>query len=229
MKTALVTGATSGIGLEIARSLASKNFTVFLGGRSAERLASAAEEFHHSARVFPVLMDVSSGWSLDAAFNEVAQRTGSLDVLVNNAAVLIDKFKPLLSFSRDEVEETFRTNALAPFFVTQKFLPLLPRGGRVIQISSNAGSVTRGIHEFAPLYSASKTMLNVLSLHLMKPLLERGIAINLVDPGRVQTRMGGQDAPRTVEQGADTAVWLATDAPTDITGKFFRDRKEVPF
>jgi NAD(P)-dependent dehydrogenase (short-subunit alcohol dehydrogenase family) len=230
MKHALVTGATSGIGLEIARSLAEQGFKVFVTGRSKESLEAAMTSLSGVTRqVVPVMMDVSSTSSIQTAFTKVTEITQQLDVLINNAGVLIEKFKPLLDFTPEVVHETFNVNALAPFFVTQTFLPLIPPGGRVINMSSNAASITHGVHEFAPLYSASKTAENALTLHLVKPLQQRGIAINLVCPGRVKTRMGGEDAPRTLKQGADTPVWLATEASIEITGKFFRDREEMPF
>lgn len=229
MKHALVTGATAGIGLQIARNLADQGFKVFLTGRSQEGLDAAMTSLAiYNGQVIPVMMDVTSTSSIHEAFTQVSAMTRTLDVLINNAGVLIEKFKPLLDFSPEAVHETFNVNALAPFFVTQTFLPLIPEGGRVINMSSNAASISHGVHEFAPLYSASKTAENALTLHLVKPLKERGIAINLVCPGRVKTRMGGEDAPRSLQQGADTPIWLATEAPLTLTGKFFRDRIEMP-
>jgi len=114
-----------------------------------------------------------------------------------------------------------------PFFVSQTFLPLIPRGGKIINISSGAGSICGGISGYAPLYSASKTAENALTLHLAQALKARGIAVNLVCPGWVRTDMGGPGAARPVEKGAETPVWLATEAPGNLTGKFFRDKKET--
>ena len=172
-------------------------------------------------------MDVGDVNSIRTAFAFIRDTTPSLDVLVNNAAIAIDEERKLLDLNPDDVYATFSVNAFGPFFVTQTFLPLLPRGGRIINISSGAGSICGGVSNYAPLYSASKTAENALTLHLANALKPKGIAVNLVCPGWVRTDMGGVNASRSVDKGAETPVWLATEVSTNITGRFFRDKKEV--
>ncbi|MBK5269868.1 MAG: SDR family NAD(P)-dependent oxidoreductase, partial [Bacteroidia bacterium] len=173
------------------------------------------------------VMDVGDVNSIMSAFASVKDTIKNIDVLINNAGILIDENKPLLDFLPSEIQQTFSINALGPFFVSQIFLPLIQRGGRIINISSGAGSICGGISNYAPVYAASKTAENALMLHLAQALKSRGIAVNIVCPGWVRTDMGGRTATRSVEKGAETPVWLATEAPENLTGKFFRDKKEI--
>lgn len=227
-KTSLITGANKGIGYEIARQLGKRGFRVIVSGRDDVRIRKAADELlGMSINAVPLIMDVGDVKSIHRAFQSIRERVGRLDILINNAAIAISDQQGLLDFSPEEVQMTFSVNALGPFFVTQTFLPLIPEGGRVINISSGAGSICGGISSYAPLYSASKTAENALTLHLARALKSRSIAVNLVCPGWVRTDMGGPGATRSVEKGAETPVWLATEAPSELTGKFFRDKKEA--
>lgn len=228
-KTVLVTGANKGVGFEISRQLGQLGFRIILSGRDDTRVRKAVDALTHDRiSAIPLVMNVSNVTSIREAFDLIKKSIDRIDVLINNAAILIDENKPLLDFNSDEVHQTFSTNALGPFFVSQIFLPLIPRGGRIINISSSAGSICGGVGHYAPLYSASKTSENALVLHLANALKRKGIAVNLVCPGWVRTDMGGSTATRTVEKGAETPVWLATEASGDLTGKFFRDKKEIP-
>jgi NAD(P)-dependent dehydrogenase (short-subunit alcohol dehydrogenase family) len=126
------------------------------------------------------------------------------------------------------VTRTFQTNTFGPLEVTQAFLPYLRRAGtsRVVNVSSGFGQL-KGMSADAPGYSLSKLALNGLTIMFAASLRIDGIAVNSMCPGWVRTDMGGAGAPRSVEEGADTAVWLADEAPGELTGKIFRDRREI--
>lgn len=227
-QTVLITGANRGIGFEMARQLGSKGFHVILTARNKEKLQQAAGKLQSAAiAATPVVMDIADVNSIQTAAKLVQQQFNRIDVLINNAAILPAENKSILDFEPSEVIEAFHTNALAALFVTQAFLKLLPKGARVINISSGAGAIADGESGWAPLYSATKTAENAITIHLAAALKNKQIAVNAVCPGWVRTDMGGRHADRPVEKGAETPVWLATEAPLHITGKFLRDRKEI--
>ena len=227
-KTVLITGANKGIGFEVARQLGVLGMHVIVSGRDRGRVENAVAQLRKKEiDAVPLIMDVGDVNSVRGGFALIRKTISSLDVLINNAGIAIAEEKPLLDVSAEEVYTTFSVNAFGPLFVTQTFLPLLPRGGRIINISSGAGSICGGVSDYAPIYSASKTAENALTLHLAHALKPKGIAVNLVCPGWVRTDMGGPHASRSVEKGAETPVWLATEVSPDVTGKFFRDKKEV--
>ena len=230
MKTAIVTGANKGIGLEIARQLAEAGFRVVVSGRKERSVKEAALKLSkENDRVLPLTMDVSNVGSIRSAFEEISRCITHLDVLVNNAGILLDESKSILKVSPQIVNETFNTNILGPLLVTQIFAPLLGKGSRVINISSGAGEIGNGMSSYAPIYSISKTALNAVTCQLSIALKGKGIAVNAVCPGWVRTSMGGMLAPRSAKKGAETAVWLATDAPLTETGKFWRDKQQIPW
>lgn len=104
---------------------------------------------------------------------------------------------------------------------------MLRKGSRIINVSSDAGRILQGVSTWAPVYSLSKTTMNAITLQLAAALQPGGIAVNAMCPGWVKTDMGGSGASRSVDKGAETAVWLATEAAQSLTGKFFRDKKEI--
>ena len=150
-------------------------------------------------------------------------------MLVNNAGIIVDGDSAILEISDDLFRNTLETNTLGVLRVTRAFAPLLrkSKGPRVINVSSGGGQLTGGADGWAPAYCISKTALNGVTSQLATALPK--FAVNAVCPGWVRTDMGGQGATRSVEEGADTIVWLASDAPQDLTGRFLRDRKEIPW
>jgi NAD(P)-dependent dehydrogenase (short-subunit alcohol dehydrogenase family) len=218
----LITGAGKGIGLEIARQLAGRGCTVWLTARDEKRGEKAARSL--SGDVHFLRMDVSDHASIRVAVEQVS----SLDVLINNAAVLLDGDADLPKLKPNIVRETFESNVFAPLFVAQAFVPQLRKSKRprIINISSGGGQLSEP-STWAPAYCISKTALNGVTVGLSAALPD--FAVNSVCPGWVRTDMGGSAAPRSVEQGADTAVWLALDAPQTLTGKFLRDREVIPW
>lgn len=230
MKTALITGANKGIGYEVSRQLAAKGFHVFVGARNAKAGRKAAEEIGKKCgKVTFLEMDVADNDSVTKAAREFSNIEDHLDALVNNAGIVADGDEAILEISDDLFRKTLETNTLGALRVTRAFAPLLrkSKAPRVINVSSGGGQLTGGADGWAPAYCISKTALNGVTVQLAAALPK--IAVNSVCPGWVRTEMGGENASRSVEEGADTIVWLASEAPQDLTGKFLRDRKEIPW
>jgi NAD(P)-dependent dehydrogenase (short-subunit alcohol dehydrogenase family) len=228
MKTALVTGANKGIGHQVARQLGSKGFHVFVGARNLENGQKATEGLRKNGAMATVIpLDVSNSESIGNAVHLVSAATDHLDVLVNNAGVILEGDNSITRLDPKTVTMTFGTNTLGPLFVTQAFLPLLAKSKspRVINVSSGGGQLADGMDTWAPAYCLSKTALNAVTCLFAAAL--PNFSINSVCPGWVRTDMGGANATRSVEEGADTIVWLATEAPANLTAKFLRDRKVI--
>jgi NAD(P)-dependent dehydrogenase (short-subunit alcohol dehydrogenase family) len=225
---ALVTGANKGIGLEVVRQLAARQWRVFLTGRSLASVRKAASTI--GSPVTPVPLDVTSRVSIEAALHTVTQAVDHLDVLVNNAGILDHDEGSVFDLPAVRLRRMFETNTIGPLLVTQAFLPLIrkSRSGRIINVSSGAGQLS-DMGTWAPAYSISKTALNGVTGQFAAALKSANIAVNAVCPGWVKTDMGGRDAPRSVEQGAEAIVWLATEAPQSMTGLFVKDREPIPW
>jgi len=223
---ALITGANRGIGLEVARQLASRGWTVWVGARDKARGRKAASSLEGDAH--PLLIDVSNAASVKSAAEHLAGSTGCLDVLVNNAGVLLDADKSLLDLDDETLLATLQTNTLGVLRVTRAFLPMLRKSAapRIVNVSSGGGQLSDP-STWAPAYCLSKTALNGVTVQLAATL--PGFAVNSVCPGWVRTDMGGSAAPRSVEEGATGIVWLAADAPHTQTGGFFRDGQPIPW
>jgi NAD(P)-dependent dehydrogenase (short-subunit alcohol dehydrogenase family) len=228
-KTALVTGANKGIGFEVARQLARQGFRVFLGARNEKAGGTAAEKLREEGDVIFLKIDISDANSIRVAAEELSRQSDRLDVLVNNAGILLDEDKSALTITPDIFETTLRTNTLGPWLVAQAFAALLGKSQapRIVNVSSGGGQLEDGADGWAPVYCVSKTALNGVTVQLAAALPK--CAVNSVCPGWVRTEMGGEGADRSVGEGAATIVWLATEAPHDLTGKFVKDRKVIPW
>lgn len=230
MKTALITGSNKGIGHEVARQLAAKGFHVFVGARNAKAGSKATEEIAKKCGKATFLeIDVADSDSVATAAREFSKIEDHLDVLVNNAGIIVDGDDAILKISDDLFRKTIETNTLGALRVTRAFAPLLrkSKAPRVVNVSSGGGQLTGGADGWAPAYCISKTALNGVTVQLAAALPK--FAVNSVCPGWVRTEMGGENANRSVEEGAETIVWLPSEAPQDLTGKFLRDRKEIPW
>jgi NAD(P)-dependent dehydrogenase (short-subunit alcohol dehydrogenase family) len=226
--TALVTGATRGIGREVARQLAAKGWRVFIGARDLAKAEAAARELGLGAEA--LWLDVSSRESIHAAAANLSSRTERLDALINNAAILLDDSGPDVTTTEIEtLAATLETNVYGPLRLAQAFLPLLEKGRhrRIVNVSSGGGQLSEGMGTWAPAYCISKTALNAVTVQLHATLHPRGFCVNSVSPGWVRTAMGGPNAPLSVEEGADSIVWLAAEAPADLSGAFIRERQVI--
>jgi NAD(P)-dependent dehydrogenase (short-subunit alcohol dehydrogenase family) len=223
-RTALVTGANRGIGLEVCRQLAALGYRVMLTARDLSKAEAAAASLASSGDVVAAQLNVTHADSIAALAAE------PVDVLVNNAAILVDEDEDLLDLSAENLRATLETNLFAPIAVSQAFVPgmVARRYGRVVNVSSQAGQLA-SMSTYAPAYSMSKTALNAFTRQLAAATRGAGVLVNSACPGWVRTDMGGRNAPRSVEQGADTIVWLATLDAKGPTGGFFSDRKPIPW
>jgi NAD(P)-dependent dehydrogenase (short-subunit alcohol dehydrogenase family) len=225
-KTVLVTGANKGIGYEIVRQLLAKGHRVFLTARNSGAGQKAADRL--SGDVQFLQMDVTDDASIEKAATSFGQLSEGLDVLINNAAIYPDENLDILTVSREQLVKTFQTNTFGPLRVVSSFLPFLKKSNapRIINISSGYGALD-GLSQKVPSYCLSKLTLNGITIMLDQALGSEGIAVYVMCPGWVRTDMGGANATRSVEEGADTAVWLSLEAPQTLGGKFFRDREAI--
>jgi NAD(P)-dependent dehydrogenase (short-subunit alcohol dehydrogenase family) len=228
MQNALITGANKGIGLETARQLLKKGMHVIISGRDEAKLAEALKDLKAiNGEAEMVVMDVSNFKSVTAAAQVLAQRNIKLDVLINNAGILLREDRSLLSHEDEILKSTINTNSYGPLRVVHAFLPIMKSPGRIINLSSEGGSMSEPLGGWSPAYCVSKTMLNAITRHLAYELREKEIVVNAVCPGWVKTDMGGRSAPRSLEEGAETVVWAATEARLNLTGKFFKNKSEI--
>ena len=227
---ALVTGANKGIGFAIAQGLLSKGFEVILAVRSLDKAQTAAQKLESGGLVRAVQLDVTDDNSIQQAADHLSQELPHLSVLVNNAGIYPDEGVNILTISRELLQSAMNTNAFGVVRVTQALLPLLKQAdsARIINVSSGYGEID-SLSADVPSYCLSKLALNGATIMLAEALKSSGIAAYAICPGWVRTDMGGTGAPRSPEQGADTAIWLATEASFAQTGKFFRDRKEISY
>jgi NAD(P)-dependent dehydrogenase (short-subunit alcohol dehydrogenase family) len=236
-RVAVVTGGNRGIGFETCRQLARHGFRVILtsreeskGQEAAQRLRDEGGDVRHAS------LDVTDDESVGRLADFVRRSYGRLDVLVNNAGVFLDRTEGGAASTGDiarmvdTLKRTMETNVHGALRVTRALLPLMREHeyGRIVNVSSGMGQLTE-MNGGWPAYRVSKTALNALTRILADELKGTGIQVNSVCPGWVLTDMGGPEAPRTPEQGADTIVWLALRPDGGPTGAFFRDRKPIPW
>jgi NAD(P)-dependent dehydrogenase (short-subunit alcohol dehydrogenase family) len=234
-QVALVTGSNRGIGFEIAKQLSMKKIQVILTSRDSANGEAAARKIagDGAKKVVAMKLDVSNQVSVDNLSDEVEKTFGRLDILVNNAAILIDKDNVVASYADLEttVKTTLETNLIGAWRMCKAFIPLMKKNGfgRIVNISSGAGEfkymATSG--GYWPAYSVSMASLNALTVMLASELRGTNILVNAVCPGWVRTDMGGSNAPRSVEEGAATPVWLATLPDGGPTGHNFFDKKQI--
>jgi NAD(P)-dependent dehydrogenase (short-subunit alcohol dehydrogenase family) len=233
-QVALVTGSNRGIGFEIAKQLAMKKIEVILTSRDSANGEAAVRKIARDGvkKVVAMKLDVSNQVSVDNLLDNVEKTFGRLDILVNNAAILIDKHNVVASNADLEtVKATLETNLIGAWRMCKAFIPLMKKNsfGRIVNVSSGAGEfgymATSG--GYWPAYSVSKASLNALTVMLASELKGTNILVNAVCPGWVRTDMGGSNATRSVEEGAATPVWLATLPDGELTGHIFFDKKQI--
>ena len=222
-RIALITGANKGIGFEAARQIAAQGFLVLIGARDDAKGREAAQKITaNGGKAENIVIDVTSNASVAEAARSITEKYGRLDALVNNAGVNVEfsAGMPAPSATKvDDVKTTFETNVYGPIRVTQAFASLLrkTKGARIVNVSSTLGSLTSLSNPANPFYqlntaayNSSKTVLNAWTVAFAKEFLADGVAVNSICPGWVKTDMGGEGAPRSVEQGASIIVKLAT-------------------
>lgn len=231
-KVALITGANKGIGLETARQLAQKGYTVLVGARGAERGAKAAQTLNDEGLDAHFLqIDVTDAVSRQAAAQKVERDFGKLDVLINNAGIALDSVPPS-QLPSEIMRRTYDTNVFAPVAVIQEMLPLLRKSSaaRIVNLSNGLGSLAQNSdphweHAAVKLlaYNSSKTALNAVEVQFASELRDAGIKVNYADPGYVATDLNGHRGERTVQQGATATVRLATLPDDGPSGGFFNE------
>lgn len=238
-RVAVVTGANRGIGFEITRQLAKKNILVVLTSRKPDSGEIACKDLQKQelpVRYFK--LDVDHASDIIALGQFMEKEFGRCDILVNNAGIFLDKaatddpedYPSIFHAKIETIEKAIRTNVYGPLLLAQTIVPLMKKNGygRIVNMSSGMGQLTE-MNGGYPGYRFSKTGLNVLTRVFNDELEGENILINSMCPGWVKTDMGGVGATRSIPEGADTAVWLATLPDGGPRGKFFRDRKEIPW
>ena len=227
-RLALVSGGNRGIGLEVCRQLAERGYAVIMGSRDEENGRVAAEGLEWN--VIPQQLDVADAGSVDrmAAFLEDA--FGRLDILVNNAGISNDEGQRGVDADLDRVKESLEANLFGAWRLCEMAIPLMRRNGygRIVNVSTGLAAL-EDMGGGSPGYRVSKTALNALTRILASELRGSGVLVNAVNPGWVQTDMGGSGATRSVEEGAEALVWAATLPNSGPTGGFFQDRRPVPW
>ena len=239
-RIALITGANKGIGFETARQLGQQQITILLGSRDAskgEKAAAALRSEGLDARALP--LDVADKGSIQAAVQNVSKQFGLLDILINNAGVMVDdQTKKVSEQSLATWRATFETNVFGLIATTQAFLPLLRKSeaGRIVNLSSILGSNTlhtdpkSPIYDFKlPAYNVSKSAVNAYTVQLAYELRNTPIKVNAAHPGWVKTEMGGEGATMEIVDGAKTSVMLATLPADGLNGAYVHLGQTLPW
>ncbi|MEW6088210.1 MAG: SDR family oxidoreductase [bacterium] len=242
-RVALITGANKGLGFETSRQLALKGITVIMGARDVlkgENAAKILKDQKLDVEFFE--LDITNPNHIQNVKNYLEKKYGKLDILVNNAG-MANQEEPLFGNSVEAVSpaalrKIFDVNFFGQVELTQALLPLLKKGkaGRIVNVSSILGSLAiqsdfnSDLSQAKPFsYAASKTALNQFTVHLASALRNTNIKVNSAHPGWVKTDLGTDQAPMSPEEGAKTAVRLATLDSDGPTGKFFHFDNEIPW
>lgn len=226
-KLALVTGGSRGIGQATVKLLCQRNIKTLFTCRNPHDGQMTMMGLSRWARLLDFHpLELTDNDSVVALAAYVRRTYGYLDILINNAGVNYDTWQRASRVAIPEVEYTLDVNLMGPWRMCNSCIPLMlaQASGRIINVSSGAGTIENQDGS-TPAYSLSKNGLNMLTKSLAADLQGTGISVNAVDPGWVRTAMGGESAPKSPEEGADTIVWLATEADASVTGMFFHDRR----
>ncbi|MGW6914688.1 SDR family oxidoreductase [Kitasatospora sp. NPDC054939] len=241
-KTALVTGANKGIGYAIASGLGALGYRVAVAARNAARLESAVEKLRATGtEAFGVPLEVTDDQSVTEAAKLIEREAGRLDVLVNNAGISGEMgpgwVQDPTALDLDLLRTVMETNVLGVIRVTNAMLPLLRRSSspRIVNISSSVGSTTLQADPNTELgaimaaYAPSKALLNAVTVQYARKFADTDILINAACPGLCATDFTGFFGNRTPEQGAATAIRLATLPNDGPSGAFFNDQGTIPW
>lgn len=231
-RVAVVTGGYGGIGLAICEGLAKAGLRIILAGRNPNEGNACAEDLQAKGLdVVYAPLDVTRPEDIQRLSQFIDHKYGRLDVLVNNAGIFPDSAESdntLMTAKIETIQRGLETNVYGPIRLCQTLIPLMQRNqyGRIVNVSSGMGQLAE-MGGGSPAYRLSKTALNAVTCILSAELEGTNILVNSMCPGWVRTRMGGEEAPRSPQEGADTAIWLATLPDNGETGGFFRDRKSI--
>ena len=227
-RVALVSGGNRGIGLEVCRQLSERGITVVMGSRDGEQGRAAAAKL--SRDVLVRQLDVADPGSVERLSRSIEEEFGRLDILVNNAGISNDDGQRGVDADLDRVKEALEANLFGAWRLCEMAVPLMKRKGygRIVNVSTGLAAL-EDMGGGSPGYRVSKTALNALTRILASELRGSGILVNAVNPGWVQTDMGGSGATRSVEEGADALVWAATLPNNGPTGGFFQDGRPIPW
>ncbi|MBI1332995.1 MAG: SDR family NAD(P)-dependent oxidoreductase [Armatimonadetes bacterium] len=236
---ALISGANKGIGIETARQLGKLGYKVYLGARDIVKGEAAEAELKaEGLNVEFVLLDMSAPSTFQTVYNHIESLDGHLDVLVNNAGVILDFGVTPSELPIEKLKETFDVNFFAQVELTQLLLPLIKKSlaGRIVNVSSILGSLTLNSDPTSALgdwrslgYNSSKAALNAFTTLLAFELRNTKIKVNSAHPGWVKTDLGGPNALLDLEDGAKTSVWLATLPDDGPTGGFYHLQAKLPW
>lgn len=225
-RTAFVTGANRGIGLEVCNQLGAEGAKIIMGVRDPSGAKNQLDELIKSGIDAAIVkIDVSDADSIHEVTSSKLER---IDVLINNAAVL-DRARNIFSLEDGEFDRIIRTNLIGAALLAKHFGAQMKKQGwgRIVNVSSGMGSISRGFGGDSPAYRISKVALNALTIAMAENLNGSGVLVNSVDPGWVRTEMGGKSATRSVQQGARSIVWAALLPDDGPSGGFFYDGKPV--
>ncbi len=242
-KVAFITGANKGLGLEMARQLGQKGVRVYLGARDLKKVQAAVSELKkEKLDVLPVLCDVTNTSQIKDAVALIEKNEGKLDILINNAGIMIDSGAWMENnaptVSLEIVRKTYETNVYGVINVTQQFLPLLKKApaARIVNMGSVLGSLTLHAQPGSPIYDAkslaynsSKSALNAVTVHFAHAVKDTKIKVNTAHPGWVKTDLGTEHAPMNVQDGAKTGVELALLDDKGPTAGFFHMGDKLPW
>lgn len=244
-KVAFITGANRGIGFETAKQLGQLGILPVIGARkAADGAAAVAELAKLDIAATSIVFDVTKREDHQSAFDYFESEFGRLDILINNAGVLLegDPSEPrqysAATLPEQILRDTLEANYFSPVALTQTLLPLIQKAaaGRIVNLASILGSLTLHsdpesfIYDVkTPAYDTSKTALNAFTVQLAYVLKDSPVKVNSAHPGWVQTSMGGSNAPMSIEDGAKTSVQLATLPADGPSGGFFHMGETLPW
>lgn len=232
-RVALVTGGNRGLGLAACRELAKLHYHVILTGRHSQQGEEKAAELRQegfSVHFFPLDVMLISG--VEALYQYIESKWHRLDVLVNNAAILLDRTfiapDQALPIHVEQLQKTLQTNVVGPFALCERFGPLMVKNqyGRIVNISSSLGQLSL-MRDGYDTYSISKAAINAVTRVFASKFKESNVLVNSVCPGWVKTDMGGPNADRSIEEGVKGIIWAATLPDGGPTGGFYRDGQPI--
>ena len=228
-KVAIVTGANRGIGFETCRQLSRQGIQTILTSRDESKGQTAVRNLREEGgEITYHQLDVTDLGSISRLKSFVDENFDQLDILVNNAGVFLDRGTSVFDLPLEILQETMDTNFVGALNMCQAFVPFMRKHGfgRIVNVSSGMGSIT-DMGGRSAAYKLSKAVLNALTRIMADELKDDHILVNTMAPGWVRTDMGGPSAPRSLAQGADTIIWLATLPDGGPTGGFFEDRQLI--